>query len=136
MVAARRPPPRRSAGSRLRRSGRARRRWPADASARRSTGSRRRDPQPLVFIALHGPFGEDGTVQALLEAAGLAYTGAGVEASALGMDKVAQKRIWRGLGLPVIDWLEVRAATWQASRTPCSPSSRRSPRDRRAPTRG
>ena len=73
-------------------------------------------PQPLVFIALHGPFGEDGTVQALLEAAGLAYTGAGVLASALGMDKAAQKRVWRGLGLPVIDWLEVRAAAWQQSR--------------------
>lgn len=73
-------------------------------------------PQPLVFIALHGPFGEDGTVQAVLEAAGLAYTGAGVEASALGMDKVAQKRIWRGQGLPVIDWLEVRVATWLAQR--------------------
>ncbi|HUQ43408.1 MAG TPA: D-alanine--D-alanine ligase family protein [Candidatus Limnocylindria bacterium] len=72
-------------------------------------------PAPLVFIALHGPFGEDGTVQALLEAAGLAYTGAGVAASALGMDKILQKRIWRGLGLPVIDWTEVRAATWTAS---------------------
>jgi D-alanine-D-alanine ligase len=74
------------------------------------------EPAPLVFVALHGPFGEDGTVQALLEAAGLAYTGAGVEASALGMDKVAQKRIWRGQGLPVVDWLEVRVATWEASR--------------------
>jgi D-alanine-D-alanine ligase len=74
------------------------------------------DPPPLVFIALHGPFGEDGTVQALLEARGLAYTGAGVLASALGMDKAAQKRIWRGLGLPVIDWLEVRAAAWQGGR--------------------
>ena len=74
------------------------------------------DPRPVVFIALHGPFGEDGTVQALLEAAGLAYTGAGVLASALGMDKVAQKRIWRGLGLPVVDWLEVRAAAWTANR--------------------
>jgi D-alanine-D-alanine ligase len=73
-------------------------------------------PQPLVFVALHGPFGEDGTVQALLEAAGLAYTGAGVLASALGMDKAAQKRVWRGLRLPVIDWLEVRAAAWQQSR--------------------
>jgi D-alanine-D-alanine ligase len=74
-------------------------------------------PQPLVFIALHGPFGEDGTVQALLEAAGLAYTGAGVLASALGMDKAAQKRVWRGLGLPVVDWLEIRAAAWTASRS-------------------
>jgi D-alanine-D-alanine ligase len=69
-----------------------------------------------VFIALHGPFGEDGTIQALLEAAGLAYTGAGVLASALGMDKAAQKRIWRGLGLPVVDWFEVRAAAWQRGR--------------------
>jgi D-alanine-D-alanine ligase len=73
-------------------------------------------PQPVVFIALHGPFGEDGTVQALLETAGLAYTGAGVLASALGMDKIAQKRIWRGLGLPVIDWVEVRAAAWASNR--------------------
>jgi D-alanine-D-alanine ligase len=73
-------------------------------------------PHPLVFVALHGPFGEDGTVQALLEAAGLAYTGAGVLASALGMDKAAQKRVWRGLGLPVIDWLEVRGVAWQQSR--------------------
>ncbi len=71
--------------------------------------------QPVVFIALHGPFGEDGTVQALLEAAGVAYTGAGVLGSALGMDKVAQKRMWRGLGLPVVDWIEVRAAAWQAN---------------------
>ena len=44
-------------------------------------------PAPVVFIALHGPFGEDGTVQALLEAAGVAYTGSGVAASAIGMDK-------------------------------------------------
>jgi D-alanine-D-alanine ligase len=74
------------------------------------------EPRPIVFIALHGPFGEDGTIQALLEAAGLAYTGAGVLASALGMDKVAQKRIWRGLGLPVIDWIEVRSTAWAANR--------------------
>ena len=74
------------------------------------------NPAPVVFIALHGPFGEDGTVQALLEAAGLAYTGAGVLASALGMDKVAQKRMWRGLGLPVLDSIEIRAAAWAANR--------------------
>ncbi len=74
-----------------------------------------KDPAPVVFIALHGPFGEDGTVQALLEAAGLAYTGAGVLGSALGMDKVAQKRIWRGLGLPVVDWTEVRLAAWRTN---------------------
>ena len=72
------------------------------------------DPRPLVFIALHGPFGEDGTVQAMLDAAGLAYTGSGVTASALGMDKAVFKRLVRGLGLPVADWLEIRAARWRA----------------------
>jgi D-alanine-D-alanine ligase len=72
------------------------------------------DPAPVVFIALHGPFGEDGTVQALLEAAGLAYTGSGVTASAIGMDKAIFKRLARGLGLPVVDWREVRAARWRA----------------------
>ena len=73
-------------------------------------------PRPLVFIALHGPFGEDGTVQALLEGAGLAYTGSGVTASALGMDKAVFKRLVRGIGLPVADWIEVRAARWRADR--------------------
>ncbi|HXI44909.1 MAG TPA: hypothetical protein VNH13_01275, partial [Candidatus Acidoferrales bacterium] len=69
--------------------------------------------RPVVFIALHGPFGEDGTVQALLEAGGLPYTGSGVMASALGMDKTLQKRLWRGLGLPVVDWREIRLAAWR-----------------------
>ena len=69
-------------------------------------------PAPVVFIALHGPFGEDGTVQALLEAAGMAYTGSGVAASAIGMDKTIFKRICRGIGLPVVDWREVTAERW------------------------
>lgn len=69
---------------------------------------------PLVFIALHGPFGEDGTVQALCEAAGLAYTGSGVAASAIGMDKAVFKRLARGVGLPIVDWMEVRAPRWAA----------------------
>ena len=56
----------------------------------------RAEPRPVVFIALHGPFGEDGTVQAMLEAAGLAYTGSGVTASALGMDKAVFKRLDAG----------------------------------------
>jgi D-alanine-D-alanine ligase len=74
------------------------------------------DPLPVVVIGLHGPFGEDGTVQAMLEAAGLAYTGSGVAASALGMDKALFKRLCRGIGLPVMDWREVRAARWGADR--------------------
>ena len=52
----------------------------------------------MVFVALHGPYGEDGTVQAILEAAGLAYTGSGVAASAIGMDKPLFKRIAAGRG--------------------------------------
>ena len=71
-------------------------------------------PAPVVFIALHGPFGEDGMVQALLEASDLAYTGSGVLGSSIGMDKAVQKRIWRGLGLPVLDWREIREARWQS----------------------
>jgi len=70
------------------------------------------DPAPLVFIALHGPFGEDGTIQGALEAAGIAYTGSGVAASALGMDKALFKRLVRGLGLPVVDWREISAERW------------------------
>jgi D-alanine-D-alanine ligase len=73
-------------------------------------------PAPVVFIALHGPFGEDGTIQAMLEAAGLAYTGSGVAASALGMDKALFKRMVRGIGLPVAEWREVRAARWSTAR--------------------
>ena len=74
------------------------------------------DPAPVVVIGLHGPFGEDGTIQALLDAADIAYTGSGVAASALGMDKALFKRMCRGLGLPVVDWREVRAERWAADR--------------------
>jgi D-alanine-D-alanine ligase len=72
-------------------------------------------PERLAFIALHGPFGEDGTVQGLLEAAGICYTGSGVAASALGMDKALFKRLAAGLGLPVAAWREVRAEAWARS---------------------
>jgi D-alanine-D-alanine ligase len=74
------------------------------------------DPKPIVFIALHGPFGEDGTVQAILEAADLAYSGSGVTASAIGMDKAIFKRLTRGIGLPVVDWIEIRASRWAGER--------------------
>jgi len=71
---------------------------------------------PIVFPALHGPFGEDGTVQALLEAYELPYAGAGVAASAVGMDKALYKRLVRGLGIPVVDWTEVTSMRWAADR--------------------
>jgi D-alanine-D-alanine ligase len=70
---------------------------------------RARPRPPVCWIALHGPFGEDGAVQALCESAGLAYTGSGVAASAVGMDKALFKRLVGALGMPIVPWLEVRA---------------------------
>jgi len=72
------------------------------------------DPAPVVFPALHGPFGEDGQVQSLLESAGLVYCGAGPAASAVGMDKTLFKRVVGTLELPVLPWSEVRAAEYAA----------------------
>jgi D-alanine-D-alanine ligase len=57
-----------------------------------------------VFIALHGRYGEDGTVQGALELLGIPYTGSGVMASALGMDKWRSKLVWRAGGLPIPDY--------------------------------
>ena len=57
-----------------------------------------------AFIALHGPFGEDGTIQALLEEKGIPYTGSGVEACRYGTDKVHSRRRWLAAGLPVPEW--------------------------------
>src|SRR2546421_73946 len=62
----------------------------------------------VLFPVLHGTFGEDGTVQGLFELAAVPYVGAGVLGSALGMDKVIQKTLWRGMGLPVVDFLSLR----------------------------
>ncbi len=75
---------------------------------------REQQPTPVVFIALHGPFGEDGTIQALCEAADLVYTGAGVAASAVGMDKAIFKRLAHGLGMPTLPWIEIAAGEWAA----------------------
>ena len=60
------------------------------------------------FIALHGRHGEDGTVQGALELLGIPYTGPGVMASSIAMDKTMTKRIWRAEGLPTPDWRLVR----------------------------
>ncbi len=69
----------------------------------------------LVFIVLHGAGGEDGTLQGMLETLGLPYTGSGVLASALAMDKPRCKRLWRGLGLPTQPFVELGESTdWQA----------------------
>ncbi|MDS4070316.1 MAG: D-alanine--D-alanine ligase [Candidatus Competibacter sp.] len=63
-----------------------------------------------VFVALHGRGGEDGLIQGALEILGLPYTGSGVLASALGMDKLRTKEIWRGAGLPTPPWRLVESA--------------------------
>lgn len=68
-----------------------------------------------VFPVLHGTFGEDGTVQGLLELCNLPYAGAGVLGSSLCMDKAAVKRIWLQAGLPVIPFEELRESSWQRS---------------------
>jgi D-alanine-D-alanine ligase len=67
----------------------------------------------VVFPVLHGPYGEDGTVQGLLELANLPYVGAEVTASALGMDKALQKTIFRQKGIPVVDFLVVKRREWE-----------------------
>jgi len=61
----------------------------------------------VVFLALHGGFGEDGTVQALLDMVGVCYTGSGHLASALAMDKDLSKVLFRAAGVPTADWLLV-----------------------------
>ena len=68
--------------------------------AERELGELKRDGAARCFIALHGRHGEDGTVQGALELLGIPYTGSGVMASAIAMDKVMTKRVWIAEGLP------------------------------------
>jgi len=65
-------------------------------------------PIDVAFPILHGPYGEDGTVQGLLELAGVPYAGAGVTASAVGMDKELMKALFAQAGLPQVDYLVAR----------------------------
>lgn len=74
-----------------------------------------RDRRPgvdVIFPVLHGTFGEDGTVQGLLELAGIPYVGAGVLGSAVGMDKDVMKRLFRDAGLPVVPWIVALRHEW------------------------
>ena len=64
-----------------------------------------------VFIALHGKYGEDGTIQGALELMGIPYTGPGVMASAIGMDKWRTKLLWQAAGLPIPDYAMIDAET-------------------------
>lgn len=70
----------------------------------------------VVFPVLHGPLGEDGTIQGLLELANLPYVGSGVLASAVGMDKLLMKTVFRAHGLQVPDWLGITRREWLSDR--------------------
>ncbi|MHB8384350.1 MAG: D-alanine--D-alanine ligase family protein [Candidatus Binataceae bacterium] len=70
----------------------------------------------VIFPVLHGTFGEDGTVQGLLDLTGIPYVGAGVLGSAIGMDKDVQKRLLRAAKVPVVRYHAIVRADWQADR--------------------
>jgi D-alanine-D-alanine ligase len=90
-------------------------RWPESAASREMTvtdasGERSLGDVDVVFPILHGRFGEDGTVQGLLELVGLPYVGNGVLSSAVGMDKHATKTALEGAGLEVAPWVTLTEA--------------------------
>jgi len=76
----------------------------------RSGGGQRLD---VVFPVMHGTFGEDGTIQGLLDLAGLPFVGAGVLGSAIGMDKDVSKRLLQAAKIPVVPWITVYRADWE-----------------------
>jgi D-alanine-D-alanine ligase len=86
----------------------------AESDAKMSTIDR----LDVIFPVLHGPYGEDGTVQGLLELADVPFVGAGVLGSALGMDKIAMKDIFRSYGLPVVRYLAFKRRDWQRDPDP------------------
>jgi len=91
--------------------------WPDSTLSRELTvagadGPRSLGAVDLVFPILHGPFGEDGTVQGMLELLGLPYVGSGVLASSLGMDKHFTKTVFQQAALPVAPWRTITAEDW------------------------
>lgn len=79
--------------------------------AQREIFTLKREGYSRVFISLHGRYGEDGTVQGALELMGIPYTGSGVMASALAMDKIRTKMVWIADGLPTPRWEALHAAS-------------------------
>ncbi len=73
----------------------------------------------VVFPVLHGPYGEDGTLQGLLEMADIPYVGCGVVASACGMDKVAMKMLFAQAGLPICKYVWFLRSQWQNDQPRC-----------------
>jgi len=73
----------------------------------------------VVFPLLHGPWGEDGTIQGMLEMAGVRYVGAGVLASAVSMDKAYMKVVLAAAGLPLLPSVTITAADWESDQVAC-----------------
>src|SRR5262249_27115057 len=69
----------------------------------------------VVVIMLHGPYGEDGTIQGLFELADVPYVGAGVLASAVGMDKVTMKAVFQAHGLPIVEHVVIGRNEWRSA---------------------
>ncbi|GLI28627.1 D-alanine--D-alanine ligase [Agromyces rhizosphaerae] len=95
--------------------------WPESTASRELTvtdasGTRSLGDVDVVFPILHGRFGEDGTVQSLIELAGLPYVGNGVLASAIAMDKHVAKTVLEGAGIPVAPWVTVTRRALDANR--------------------
>ena len=74
----------------------------------------KRDRLDVIFPVLHGTYGEDGTIQGLLEMADVPYVGCGVLGSAAGMDKVVMKRLFREAGLPIVEFVHFLRSQWEA----------------------
>jgi D-alanine-D-alanine ligase len=86
---------------------------PTDAALVRLDGSGGGQRVDVVFPVMHGTFGEDGTIQGLLDLAGLPFVGAGVLGSAIGMDKDVAKRLLQVAKIPVVPWITVQRADWE-----------------------
>jgi D-alanine-D-alanine ligase len=86
---------------------------PTDAALMRLDGSGGGTRLDVVFPAMHGTFGEDGTIQGLLDLAGLPFVGAGVLGSAIAMDKDVAKRLLQAAKIPVVPWVAVLRTEWE-----------------------
>jgi D-alanine-D-alanine ligase len=88
---------------------------PTDAALVKLDGSGGGQRIDVVFPVMHGTFGEDGTIQGLLDLAGLPFVGAGVLGSAIGMDKDVAKRLLQVAKIPVVPWITVHRHAWESN---------------------
>jgi len=91
----------------------------SDLAVRQQSSLAQLGPVDLAFSLLHGPFGEDGTIQGLFEMMGTRYVGAGVLASAVGMDKHFMKLVFSASGLPIGPFVTITPAEWERDKAAC-----------------